>query len=324
MSPGFALQTVIASWNADTPPGTHVTVELQGRAPDDRDTGWYVLGRWAFDDATFARTSVGGQLGEDGEVVVDTFCARTPLRSYRLRLTLTASPTSSPTIRLVTAIAARDTGAPQAATSAAVAGAVELEVPAYSQQIHTGDHPEFAGGGEAWCSPTSTAMVVAYWGAGPTAADTAWVSPACDDPFVVHAARFAFDDDYGGAGNWPFNTAYAAHHGLDAFVTRLRSLREAELFLQVGIPLVASIAVEPGWLDGFPLPQGTSGHLVVITGFTPEGDPIVNDPAAASNATVRRVYDRAQFEVAWLGGGGGVVYVISEPGRALPPSPGNW
>ena len=81
-----------------------------------------------------------------------------------------------------------------------------------------------------------------------------------------------------------------------------------------GIPLVASIAVGPGELDGFLLPQGTDGHLVVVRGFTPEGDPIVNDPAAESNAAVRRVYDRAQFERAWLGGSGGVVYVIQRAG----------
>jgi len=41
-------------------------------------------------------------------------------------------------------------------------------------------------------------------------------------------------------------------------------------------------------------------------------------------AAVRRVYDRAQFEQVWLGDSGGVVYVISEPGVTLPPSPGNW
>ena len=87
------------------------------------------------------------------------------------------------------------------------------------------------------------------------------------------AARFTFDAAYDGTGNWPFNTAYAAHFGLDAFVTRLRSLHEAELFLAAGIPLVASIAAGPGELDGFLLPQGTAGHLVVIVGFTDAGRP---------------------------------------------------
>ena len=62
-------------------------------------------------------------------------------------------------------------------------------------------------------------------GLGPSAADLAWIDPALADPCVDHAARFTFDAAYDGTGNWPFNTAYAAHFGLDAFVTRLRSLQ---------------------------------------------------------------------------------------------------
>ena len=41
--------------------------------------------------------------------------------------------------------------------------AVDLGVPQYSQEIHHGDFPQYDNGGEAWCSPTSTSMVVAYW-----------------------------------------------------------------------------------------------------------------------------------------------------------------
>ena len=39
-----------------------------------------------------------------------------------------------------------------------------------------------AGGGAAWCSPASTAMVIALLGHGPSAADLAWVDPALADP----------------------------------------------------------------------------------------------------------------------------------------------
>jgi len=42
----------------------------------------------------------------------------------------------------------------------------------------------------------------------------------------------------------------------------------------------------------------------VLSGLTATGDPIVMDPAAPSDSTVRRVYNRAQFERAWLGGSG--------------------
>jgi hypothetical protein len=180
---------------------------------------------------------------------------------------------------------------------------LDLELPPHAQELD--------GGGESWCSPASTAMVLAYWQTGP------------GTDVVRHAAHHVYDHAYGGAGNWAFNVAYAAHFGLVASVTRLRSLVEAEQLVQAGIPLVASIKVEPGALDGFLLPS-SRGHLLVIGGFTATGDVIAYDPAATSDATVRRVYARAQFERAWLGGSGGVVYLVHPPSHALPPSSGSW
>ncbi|MDX6233426.1 MAG: hypothetical protein QOH68_2450, partial [Nocardioidaceae bacterium] len=197
----------------------------------------------------------------------------------------------------------------------------ELAVPMSSQMIHKGEYPEWGGGGEAWCSPTSTSMVMRYFGKGPTAADYAWTS--FQDGFVDHAARYTFDYAYDGTGNWPFNTAYAARHSLDAFVTRLYTLRDAEAFINAGIPLVASIAFGKGELDGAPI-SSTPGHLVVIRGFTSAGSVIVNDPAASKNSTVRRVYNRAQFEKAWQRGSGGVVYVIRPASQALPADTTRW
>ena len=44
-----------------------------------------------------------------------------------------------------------------------------LNVPAYSQMTHQGEYPQYGGGGEAWCSPTSTAMVLGYYDALPAA-----------------------------------------------------------------------------------------------------------------------------------------------------------
>jgi hypothetical protein len=183
--------------------------------------------------------------------------------------------------------------------------------------IHEGEYPQYDGGGEAWCSPTSTSMVLGYWGTGPTPRQYAWVDDAYADPWVDHAARQTFAWGYDGAGDWPFNTAYAAQFGLDAFVTRLRSLREAELFIRAGVPLVASIAFDRGKLDGAPI-SSTSGHVVVIRGFTDDGRVIVNDPAGARNARVRHVYKRGQFEDAWIDQTGGVVYVIHPEGHPLP------
>ena len=45
---------------------------------------------------------------------------------------------------------------------------------------------------------------------------------------------------------------------------------------------------------------------------------MVNDPAGRTDAAVRRTYDRAQLERAWLGGSGGMAYVIHDAAHPLP------
>ena len=64
----------------------------------------------------------------------------------------------------------------------------------------------------------------------------------------------------------------------------------------------------------------------MIVGFTANGDVVVNDPAASTNAGVRRVYDRGQFERVWLGRSSGTVYVVRDAAHPLPArgSNRNW
>jgi len=328
---GFGFMELVSSWNADTPAGTWIQVEMHATAAGDGHvTKWYVMGRWAYGDGDIHRTSVGGQGDKDGYIAIDTFVPKNPMSSYQLRLTLdrAVGTTATPRVTRIGAVVSNPvTIKPYAPSATTMSSAVELPVPAYSQETHLGEYPEFDNGGEAWCSPTSTAMVVAYWGKGPSASDYAYVLddyPAQQDPWVDYAARYVFDYHYDGAGNWPFNTAYASHFGLESEVTQLHSLAEAEQFIKAGIPLVASIAFNSGKLDGFFF-KSTNGHLMVIVGFTADGNPIVNDPASPDDASVRHVYDRTQFEDAWMSATGGIVYVIHPASVPLPPSSGgNW
>jgi hypothetical protein len=101
-------------------------------------------------------------------------------------------------------------------------------------------------------------------------------------------------------------------------VLQLGSLNDAERYIAAGVPLVASISHAAGALPGFLNNAGTNGHLLVIVGLTASGDVIANDPAATSDATVRRVYGREAFERAWIGGSGGVVYLIATPSTFVP------
>ena len=319
VQPGFGFRRLVASWNADTPGNGRLRVEAQATTDSGETTPWYTLGVWSTSD----RTSVSGQSDGLGRVDTDTLSARgAPFVGYvlRLRLERDSLDDAVPAVRLVAAQVSDFAYSPSAATSMPMSrDPIELKVPPLSQEVHARQYPQWGGGGEAWCSPTSTEMVIEFWGRGPSADDLAWVDPSYADPSVDFAARSTYDAAYRGTGNWPFNAAYAAQYGLTAFVTQLRSLAEAEQFVRAGIPLVASIASRPGELDGFLFAGGTNGHLVVIVGFDTQGRPIVNDPAAWSNASVRHVYDRAQFERAWQRGSAGTVYVIYPPEVPLPP-----
>lgn len=327
----FDFDELVASWNATTPGGSWITIEMAATG-SGRTTKWYTMGIWTSDATPAHRTSVGGQGDVNGFVAIDTFIRdkqAAALNSYQIKLTLHAG-TASPTVRF---IGAMTSAASAYAYPSASRGVVrdDLGVPAYSQEIHKGEFPQYDGGGEAWCSPTSTAMILDFWHAGPSAAELAAFPGATKpdgtpyvDPQVDYAAQAVYDWHYQGAGNWPFNAAYAGSRGLNAFVTRLRSLAEAELFIQAGIPLVASIN---GRLPGFFFGK-TSGHLLTIVGFTANGDVISNDPAVPTDAQVHKVYGRADFEQVWLGGSAGIVYVIYPNTMSLPPNlaglPANW
>jgi Peptidase_C39 like family len=157
-------------------------------------------------------------------------------------------------------------------------------------------------GGEGWCSPTSTSMVLGYW-----SHDTG----PCE-PRVRAAVAGVYDWVYDGHGNWPFNTAYGATQGLEAYVARFTGLDQAETWIAAGVPVVISYSWTEGALTGAPV-RSSKGHLGVIVGFDPEGNPVMNDPAARTDAEVRRTYPRGQLEALWQEHSGGTAYLMYPP-----------
>lgn len=295
------FDTVIPSWNAHTPPRTWVQVELRVYRPgDDHWTKYYNMGIWAAGTETIERRSVNRQGDADGFVATDTLFLRgDPVYTrYQYRLTLfTLVRPISPSVNLM-AVMTSDSS--KEATGLAMesdreAWGVELPVPQRSQMIY----PD---GGEVWCSPTSTSMVLAYWG---------YPVP------VPAAANATYDYVYEGNGNWPFNTAWASTYGLEAYVTRLSSMEQVEEWISAGVPVVISYAFGVGELPGTPIPS-SNGHLMVIRGFDAQGNVITNDPAAAADDAVRIVYDRATLERLWLTHSGGTVYLIYPKGHPVP------
>ncbi len=324
VSPGFDFTELVASWSARTPGTSWIEVQVRGRSAAGARTSWDVLARWAAKDTHLRRHSVSGQPDDGTRVAVDTW--RTPgLASYRVRVLLhrQVGKKAVPRLDLATVMTSRLPAGAGPTSKPGPGRGVELAVPRYSQMTHQGHFPQWGGGGVAWCSPTSASMVLGWYGRLPKPATYAFVPAGHAHPWVDGAARMSYDHAYRGTGNWPFTTAFAARYAGKGFVTRLRSLREAETLVKAGIPPVVSIAFGPGELTGSPL-RSSNGHLLVVVGFTAAGDVIVNDPAAPTAAGVRRVYDRAQLERVWQEASGGTAYVIHDAKHPLPASPGNW
>ena len=304
----FAFHEAIASWNADTPPETWVETLIRADI-GGRWTKWYNLGVWASDFSTVERHSVRLQGDGDGFVAVDTLVVtnKTAATAYQLKLRLFSANDAAPTVRYAAVATSTTPGKKPALQS----GDPDywntiLQVPECSQMVY----PD---GGEVWCSPTSTSMVLGYWEQHATG------STADCETRVRAAVDGVYDWLYDGHGNWPFNTAYAGSLGYEAYVARFSSFAQAEPWIDAGVPVVFSFAWKKGSLTGAAIPS-SNGHLSVLVGFDAAGNPIVNDPAAASDGDVQRTYLRSELESLWLEASGGTVYLIYPQDHAVPAS----
>ena len=287
--PGFDLDELVASWNARTPDGTWVQVEMRGTTDAGTPSKWYVMGRWASDDpadgGALHRTSVPSQGDDVGYISIDTFVARAgrTLSDWQLRVTLNRPHGTSltPTVSMVGAMASNL--AVPATTSrparSVAPRASTLDVPTYSQETHIGQYPQWDNGGEAWCSPTSTSMVSTYWGAGPSAAGHRLGRPAVRRPAGRPRGAQRLRLRLRRRGQ------LAVQHGVrrrpsasTSFVTRLRSLTEAEQFIKAGHP-AGGVGV---------LREGRARRRRLRHQRPPDGDRRLRPRTATSSSTTRR------------------------------------
>lgn len=285
----FPFDQLLLSANAVFPSGG----ELEAQASVRTARGWSPWFSWG----TFGPGGSASRSSENGFGRMDTDVLKLARKasSFRYRLLLSPGGPKPPLLRLAAACYT-DSSLPFRPQTSAGAGAVKLDLPRRSQIALNVPHSRDI------CSPVSLSMVLAGLG------------KRCP---ALHAAAAVRDAARGIYGNWFFNTAYAGSLGLHSVLTRLNSLAEARAYLEAGVPVIASLTFGPGELGGAPLKK-TSGHLMVLTGFTENGDVVVNDPAAPDEGTVERVYRREQFERAWLGKKFGLAYIVTEDlGRFL-------
>lgn len=303
----------IVSWNVQPPDGTALEVEIRAHPqpsppPTDANLRWFSLGSWTLEESgPVIRTSHRGQTNDQGTVKTDTFVVRHPHQALQLRLRLQGSLAADPTrLRLLTLSFCLTEGTSTPRPPLTEVWGTTLDVPERSQVAYLD--------GQAWCSPTSISMILAWW---------AKVLHRPDlDLDVPMVARAVHDPGWGGTGNWPFNTAFAGSlPGLRGAALRLPDLTTVESLIARGIPVV--ISVNAPALRGQPkTPDG--GHLVIVVGFTDSGDPVVNDPWARldQGQRVRRTYRRDHLIHAWTHAHQ-LAYVIS-PDHLLPAWPVSW
>lgn len=294
----FGATEAIASWGATTPSGSWI--EVLARAQQSGSwSDWYNLGVWAANDATVARHSVEGQRDNRARVATDTLELAQSAQALQLKIRLFSEGETVPQMHSAALLASAPGALPPSRSGNPALWNQVLDVPTCSQMLY----PD----GRGWCSPTSVGMILGYWQ--PT-------DVSCEYR-VRTAVAGTYDWIYDGTGNWPFNVAYAAAHGLEAYVARLPDLFAAEEWIAAGVPVVISIAWDEGTLANAPL-NSSKGHLMVLVGFDGEGNPVMNDPAGVDDSQVRRTYLRHELEGLWRQHSNGTVYLIYPPEQQVP------
>lgn len=296
---------LIVSWNAQTPEGSCLTVYAQGRI-DGQWTKWYTIAIWNRGGCPQARTSIKGQEDEHGTVDCDVMKLKKKADAFKIKAEFSSADGKTyPALRFLAAnVLDSSLGAVDMPPVKQVWG-TELDVP-YLCQISVE-------GGQGWCSPTSTSMLLCYWSKELNRSEL--------KVGVTDTARGVHDESWGGTGNWPFNTAHASEFpGIRGYITRFVSVSQIEQWIAKGIPVIVSLHSSRLRREDS---NSDPGHLMVIRGFTADGDPIFNDPWPRNGKgedcpkdypteDLRKIFPRKDLEYAWLGreGSWGTVYLI--------------
>jgi hypothetical protein len=268
---------LIVSWNTDAPDGTYLKVEARALFLD-HSSGFYTMGLWSSNPARHPRESVPQQRDEDGQVITDTLILAHSAAQLQLRLTLGGDDMLKPKLKFLGVSLLDSKASPPALPPNRNAWGRLVDVPERSQMKYPN--------GKVLCSPTTVSMLMSYWSQN-------LKRPELDHD-VPEVTEGVYDGQWKGAGNWPFNTAYAgSFRGMRGYVARMTDVSELEDWIAAGIPVGLSVCYDRLRAKG----PGPNGHLVVCVGFTEEGDPIINDPGTSQN--VRKIFPRKNLVSAW-------------------------
>lgn len=306
LNPNIDFNEVIASWNVQRANGSALQVEIRAHG-QDYQTPWYTLGKWSLEPSDAPRTSVADQEDNFAKVAIDTLVLKSLAKSVDLRVTLSSPKPNVSCLKLITLSFA--------STGSNVLGESTVAHPAWGKQIDVPKRAQsdYPGGRSSWCSPTSVSMVLSHW------------SRILNDPSLDHdvpeVQSHVFDFGAQISGNWPFNAAYPGSlPRMRAYVSRFNQIEDLEAWIDKGLPVITSVAYS--LTQGKPLSKTEAGHLMVLVGFTKEGDPIFNDPGHRD--MIRRPFKRADFELGWRYSNR-TVYLVYPENSVVPEDPwGLW
>jgi hypothetical protein len=287
---------LVLSWNVETLPDVRLVFEV--RALDEvRASVFYNLGRWSPPGSPKPRESVRGQNDEFARVDTDTLQLHRPASRFQLRVRAEGEFDASQMKLLGISLRNGKTRPPTLPALKRAWGKV-LEVPEISQMAYPN--------GGVLCSPATVSMLLSYWAN--QRDNCGWRQD------VPEIASGVYDRNWKGTGNWSFNVAFAGSlPGMRGYVSRLTDISELEELVAAGVPIGLSVCyTKLRGKAGEP-----SGHLVVCTGFTREGNVIINDPGTSEG--VRKTFPRSALASAWTHSGN-TVYLIYPSDFKLPPS----
>lgn len=275
--PGFRWNEAVLSWNTAQPVGLVIRARpLWGTEPGP----WYTLGLWSRDTNVAPRTSVKAQEDADAHVDTDILVLKRPADALEVEVAISGERVP-PDLRVGASLLGAEPAVAETGPFKAAWGRT-LSLPIRSQA----EYPE---GINNWCSPTSLSMILGSW------ADRLGRGDLLQD--VRQVARGVHDPAWPGTGNWSFNAAYAGQHpGLSSCVSRLGGIGDLERWIAAGLPVAASVSYAQ--LKGAANPAAGDGHLVVVSGFLPDGNVQVHDPGVRRERVIRTI-PRADFIRAW-------------------------
>ena len=280
----FPFNNAVPSWNCISPLKTGIKVELRaGR--DQTWTDWFEISQWG---RGIPARGNGLKRSWHGYVDADILELYQDYDYIQYKITLLSlDGQESPRVRRFAIVYAnkfqpglRDDDGPSDAWGKVV------DVPFFSQTV---EDPSIAG---RICAPTSMTMVLNYF------------DYALPTRTVADLAYDSFNRIY---GNWPYVAAVAGELGLKSYVTRYPDWRGVEEQILKGYPVIISINFGANQLKNSPI-TSTAGHIIVVRGFTEDGQVVCNDPAASTKARGQVVYDRQELRRAWNNG----VAIITE------------